>query len=162
MPDCKRPVERLKEVLFLQALHTARELQKHIEENRVHTSESKRNEIVASSKTAFATSVSHLFQVGIPVPGDPDHVMYVWFDALANYLGDRLPEEGPKSRFWPADCHIIGKDILRFHAAYFRTFLCLPVSSAERVHPRLVDYNQKMSKSKGNVVDPNGLIGLWN
>jgi methionyl-tRNA synthetase len=104
------------------------------------------------------------FRWGIPVPGDPDHVMYVWLDALTNYitaLGYPDTDGNPYRTFWPADVHVVGKDILRFHAVYWPAFLM----SAGLEPPRRVFAHgwwtvegQKMSKSLHNVVSPFELI----
>ena len=100
------------------------------------------------------------FDWGIPVPGNPKHIMYVWVDALTNYLtGVGFPdEESPQfKRYWPADVHIIGKDIIRFHAVYWPAFLMSAgVALPTRVfgHGFLYNRGEKMSKSVGNVVDP--------
>ncbi len=107
------------------------------------------------SRTSFAW--------GIPVPGDPAHVMYVWLDALTNYLSAvGFPDEGaPRWPFWPADLHIVGKEISRFHAIYWPAFLM----SAGLALPRRVYSHgwwtvegEKMSKSVGNVIDPRALV----
>lgn len=104
------------------------------------------------------------FDWGIPVPGDPRHIMYVWVDALTNYLtGVGFPDEGSASfkRYWPADVHIIGKDIIRFHAVYWPAFLMSAgVALPKRVfgHGFLYNRGEKMSKSVGNVVDPFVLV----
>jgi len=100
------------------------------------------------------------FDWGVPVPGDPKHVMYVWVDALTNYItGVGFPEEDSESfkRYWPADVHIIGKDIIRFHAIYWPAFLMsagLAVPKQVFGHGFLYNRGEKMSKSVGNVVDP--------
>ena len=100
------------------------------------------------------------FDWGIPVPGDLKHIMYVWVDALTNYLtGVGFPDENSDTfkRYWPADVHIIGKDIIRFHAVYWPAFLMSAgVKPPKRVfgHGFLYSRGEKMSKSIGNVVDP--------
>jgi methionyl-tRNA synthetase len=100
------------------------------------------------------------FDWGIKVPGDPKHIMYVWVDALTNYLtGVGFPDEDSASfkRYWPADVHIIGKDIIRFHAVYWPAFLMSAgIAPPKRVfgHGFLYNRGEKMSKSVGNVVDP--------
>jgi methionyl-tRNA synthetase len=100
------------------------------------------------------------FDWGVPVPGDPKHIMYVWVDALTNYLtGVGFPDEKSETfeRYWPADVHIIGKDIIRFHAVYWPAFLMSAgVALPRRVfgHGFLYNRGEKMSKSVGNVVDP--------
>ena len=105
------------------------------------------------------------FDWGIPVPGDPKHIMYVWVDALTNYLtGVGFPDEqSAKFKcYWPADVHIIGKDIIRFHAVYWPAFLMSAgVALPKRVfgHGFLYNRGEKMSKSVGNVIDPFVLIG---
>jgi methionyl-tRNA synthetase len=104
------------------------------------------------------------FDWGVPVPGDPDHVMYVWVDALTNYLtGAGFPDTDPAllERFWPADLHVIGKDIVRFHCVYWPAFLMSAgIELPKRVfaHGFLFNKGEKMSKSVGNVVDPYSLI----
>lgn len=100
---------------------------------------------------------------GIPVPGDPKHVMYVWVDALANYLTALgFPEKNhPLWRYWPAQLHVIGKDILRFHAVYWPAFLLsAQLALPERIfaHGFLFHRGEKMSKSLGNVIDPFDLV----
>jgi methionyl-tRNA synthetase len=100
------------------------------------------------------------FDWGVPVPGDPKHIMYVWVDALTNYLtGVGFPDEQSESfkKYWPADVHIIGKDIIRFHAVYWPAFLMSAgIALPKHVfgHGFLYNRGEKMSKSVGNVVDP--------
>jgi methionyl-tRNA synthetase len=97
---------------------------------------------------------------GVPVPWDPGHVFYVWFDALLNYytaLRFARPGEDLTARFWPADVHLIGKDILKFHAVFWPALLMaadIEVPRSEFVHGYLLMNDQKMSKSLGNVIDP--------
>jgi methionyl-tRNA synthetase len=103
------------------------------------------------------------FDWGVKVPGNPRHVMYVWLDALNNYVtGCGFPDPShPKWRFWPADVHIIGKDIVRFHAIYWPAFLLsagLPLPKRVFGHGFFTVRGEKMSKSAGNVVDPHQLI----
>ncbi len=99
------------------------------------------------------------FSWGIPLPGNPDHVLYVWFDALTNYLtGAGFPNDPDKYQsLWPADLHLVGKDILRFHAVYWPAFLMsagLPLPRTVFAHGWWTVEGEKMSKSLGNVVDP--------
>ncbi len=104
------------------------------------------------------------FRWGVPVPGDPDHVIYVWVDALTNYISALgYPDvDGELFRtFWPADVHVIGKDILRFHAVYWPAFLlAADLEPPRRVfaHGWWTNEGQKISKSLGNVIDPHALV----
>jgi methionyl-tRNA synthetase len=103
------------------------------------------------------------FDWGIPVPGNPKHVMYVWVDALTNYItATGFPDTtGPKAHYWPASAHVIGKDITRFHAIYWPAFLMsakLPLPKHIVVHGFLFNKGEKMSKSTGNVVGHTDLI----
>lgn len=162
-PDCSRPVERLKEEsYFFRLSKYGDEILKHIEENREFIQpEAKRNEITSFIKQGLRDlSVSRTtFSWGIPVPGDPRHVMYVWFDALANYLtAAGYPEE---EGCWPADVHLIGKDILRFHSVYWPAFLMsagIDLPKKVFAHGWWTVEGAKMSKSKGNVVDPEDVV----
>jgi methionyl-tRNA synthetase len=129
------------------------------------TPEHYRNEIVAFVKRGLNDlSVSRTtFDWGIPVPDDPKHVMYVWVDALTNYLSATgFPDaQAPRAHFWPASAHVIGKDITRFHAIYWPAFLLsagLPVPDQIVVHGFLFSRGEKMSKSVGNVVSPSDLV----
>ncbi len=121
----------------------------------------RRNEIVSFVKSGLRDlSISRsTFNWGVPVPGDDRHVMYVWVDALTNYItGAGYPDEkDPLWRFWPADIHVIGKDIIRFHAVYWPAFLMSAgIELPKRIfaHGFLFNRGEKMSKSVGNVVDP--------
>ncbi len=162
-PDCGRPVERLKEPsYFFRLSRYAEPLLRHIEENPGFIMpEGKRNEISSFVKEGLRDlSVSRTtFSWGVPVPDDPAHVMYVWFDALTNYLtATGYPQaDSEKGLFWPADIHLIGKDILRFHAVYWPAFLLsagLPLPKTIFAHGWWTVDGAKMSKSKGNVIDP--------
>jgi len=120
--------------------------------------EGRRNEVTSFVRGGLADlSISRTsFDWGVPVPGAPGHVMYVWVDALTNYLtGAGYP--GDVSPWWPADLHVIGKDIVRFHAVYWPAFLMsakLPLPKRVFGHGFLLHRGEKMSKSTGNVVDP--------
>src|SRR3954454_22562100 len=123
--------------------------------------DSSRAEVVSFVKGGLKDlSISRTtFDWGIKVPDDPEHVMYVWVDALTNYIsGVGFPDESdPNWRYWPADVHIIGKDIIRFHAVYWPAFLMsagIPVQKRVFAHGFLFSRGEKMSKSVGNVVDP--------
>ncbi|MBB4198860.1 methionine--tRNA ligase [Rhodoblastus sphagnicola] len=121
------------------------------------------NEIVAFVKRGLKDlSISRTtFDWGIKVPDDDRHVMYVWVDALTNYFtATDFLQGGPRAKFWPADAHVIGKDITRFHAIFWPAFLMsadLPLPKQIVVHGFLFNRGEKMSKSVGNVIDPNAL-----
>ena len=128
----------------------------------------RRNEVLSFVKSGLRDlSISRTtFDWGIPVPNDPAHVMYVWVDALTNYLtatGWLDDPQGERAKFWPANVHIIGKDIIRFHAVYWPAFLMsAEVPLPKRVFAHgfvLAKGGEKMSKSLGNVLDPFELIG---
>lgn len=127
--------------------------------------EERRNEIMSFVKSGLRDlSISRsTFNWGVPVPGDPKHVMYVWVDALTNYItGAGYPDEtDPMWAYWPANIHVIGKDIIRFHAVYWPAFLMSAgIALPKRVfaHGFLFNRGEKMSKSVGNVVDPFDLV----
>jgi methionyl-tRNA synthetase len=131
--------------------------------------EVRRNEVVSFVSGGLRDlSISRTsFDWGVPVPDHPDHVMYVWVDALTNYLtGVGFPDtESPMfRRYWPADLHMIGKDIIRFHTVYWPAFLMSAgIELPRRVfaHGFLYNRGEKMSKSVGNVVDPNALVDTF-
>ena len=120
----------------------------------------RRNEVVAFVKRGLRDlSISRTtFDWGVPVPDDPDHVMYVWVDALTNYLSAiGYPNEGDAWHYWPADLHVIGKDIVRFHAVYWPAFLMSAGIELPRQvfgHGFLMNQGAKISKSDRNGVDP--------
>ena len=130
--------------------------------------ETRRNEVasfVRSGLKDFSVSRTN-FDWGVPVPGHPDHVMYVWVDALTNYLTvTGFPDEtDERKKFWPMDLHVIGKDIVRFHAVYWPAFLMsagLPLPKRVFGHGFLLSKGEKMSKSLGNVVDPMDLVATY-
>nr|WP_294849995.1 methionine--tRNA ligase [uncultured Sphingomonas sp.] len=126
--------------------------------------ESRRNEVLRFVEGGLKDlSVSRTsFDWGVPVPGSPDHVMYVWVDALTTYMtGVGFPDRGGEfAKYWPADVHLIGKDIVRFHTVYWPAFLMsagLPLPRQVFGHGFLLAKGEKMSKSLGNVVDPMAL-----
>ncbi len=131
--------------------------------------ESRRNEVISFVKSGLKDlSVSRkTFSWGVKVPSDENHVVYVWLDALTNYLSSlKYPDENNElyKNFWPADLHIIGKDILRFHAIYWPAFLlAAKIEPPKRVygHGWILSGNEKMSKSKGNILDPLEIINTY-
>ena len=173
-PDCGRPVvDAEEEAYFFRMSKYADRLMKHIEEHPEFIQpESRKNEMVNNflkpglqdlcvSRTSFSW--------GIPVDFDPGHVVYVWLDALTNYITfcgydpDGNHDEHYK-RFWPADVHLIGKDIIRFHTIYWPIFLMalgLPLPKQVFGHPWLLMNGGKMSKSKGNVLYAEDLVELF-
>jgi len=168
-PDCGRPVEKAKEeAYFFKMSKYADKLLEYIEAHPEFIQpESRKNEMVNNflkpglqdlcvSRTSFTW--------GIPVEFDPSHVIYVWIDALSNYitaLGYNSEDKELYNKFWPADVHLIGKDILRFHTIYWPIMLMalgLPLPKQVFGHGWLLVDGGKMSKSKGNVVDPVVLV----
>ena len=129
--------------------------------------QSRKNEVVSFVKGGLRDlSISRTtFDWGIPVPDDEKHVMYVWVDALTNYVtATGWPEDTELNGFWPADLHVIGKDIVRFHAVYWPAFLMsagLPLPKRVFGHGFLFNKGEKMSKSVGNVVDPFDLVNAY-
>ncbi|UCC66956.1 MAG: methionine--tRNA ligase [Deltaproteobacteria bacterium] len=166
-PNCGRPTEKLKEKSYFFRMSKYRDaLLRYLEDNPDFIQPSSRyNEILSFVKGELKDlSISRTtFRWGVPVPNDPGHVIYVWFDALTNYI-TAVGYPGDQERFqqyWPAKCHIIGKDILRFHAVYWPTFLMsagLPLPRKIFAHGWWTVEGQKMSKSLGNVVDPYQLV----
>ncbi|WP_214629937.1 methionine--tRNA ligase [Paenibacillus agaridevorans] len=171
-PDCGRPVELVKEEsYFFRMSKYADRLLRHYEENPSFIQpESRKNEMInnfikpgledlAVSRTTF--------DWGIKVPGDPKHVIYVWIDALSNYitaLGYGEENSDSFERFWPADVHLVGKEIVRFHTIYWPIMLMaldLPLPKQVFAHGWLLTKEGKMSKSKGTVVDPVVLIDRY-
>lgn len=130
--------------------------------------DTRRNEVLSFVRGGLHDlSVSRTtFSWGVPVPGDDAHVMYVWLDALTNYItAVGFPDEGGAyARFWPADLHMVGKDILRFHTVYWPAFLMAAgLAPPKRVfaHGWWTNEGQKISKSVGNVIDPIGLVDRY-
>ncbi len=171
-PDCGRDVEKVKEEsYFFKMSHYSERLLKYYEENPTFIQpESRKNEMInnfikpgledlAVSRTAF--------EWGVKVPGNPKHVIYVWIDALSNYitaLGYGTDEDGKFNKYWPADVHLVGKEIVRFHTIYWPIILMaldLPLPKKVFAHGWLLMKDGKMSKSKGNVVDPEPIIDRY-
>ena len=179
-PDCGRPCQPAKEeAYFLKLSKYADRLIEHINTHPEFIQpESRKNEMMNNfllpglqdlcvSRTSF--------KWGIPVDFDPDHVVYVWLDALTNYITglgydvdgeDRLDENGEDlyKKFWPADLHLIGKDIIRFHTIYWPIILMAlgePLPKQVFGHPWLLQGDGKMSKSKGNVIYADDLVDMF-
>jgi len=143
---------------------------KHIEENPVCIQpEEYRQGILKRLKENPLRDLScsrTTFKWGVPVPGDDKHVMYVWFDALSNYIsGIELLKNGTNAKYWPAQCHIIGKDIIWFHCVIWPCMLMsagLPLPKTVFAHGFVQDKcGAKMSKSVGNVVNPNDMLDKY-
>lgn len=174
-PDCGRGVELLKEQSYFFRMNKyADRLLKFYEENPDFIQpESRKNEMINNfiKPGLEDLCVSRTtFDWGIPVPNDPKHVIYVWLDALTNYitaigyLSNNLEERQKFERYWPADVHVVGKEIVRFHTIYWPIMLMalgLPLPKKVFAHGWLLIDGGKMSKSKGNVVDPTILISRY-
>ncbi|QOY37449.1 methionine--tRNA ligase [Anaerobacillus isosaccharinicus] len=171
-PDCNRAVEKVRETsYFFKMSKYADRLLKYYEDNPGFIQpESRKNEMInnfikpgledlAVSRTSF--------EWGVKVPSDPKHVIYVWIDALSNYitaLGYGTDNQGKYEQYWPADVHLVGKEIVRFHTIYWPIMLMaldLPLPKKVFGHGWLLMKDGKMSKSKGNVVDPVPLIDRY-
>ncbi|WP_312884281.1 methionine--tRNA ligase [Clostridium psychrophilum] len=172
-PDCGRPVEKAKEeAYFFKMSKYADRLIKYIETHPEFIQpESRKNEMINNFLKPGLQDLCvsrTTFDWGIPVEFDPGHVIYVWVDALANYitaLGYNGEDTSLFDKFWPADVHLIGKDILRFHTIYWPIMLMalnLPLPKQVFGHGWLLfDGGVKMSKSRGNVVDPVILVNQF-
>jgi len=173
-PDCGRPVQEAKEEAYFFKLSKYQDrLMKHIEQNPDFIQpESRKNEMINNfikpglqdlcvSRTSF--------KWGIPVDFDDKHIIYVWIDALSNYItGLGYDEDGNNDelykKYWPADLHLIGKDILRFHTIYWPIMLMalgVPLPKQIFGHPWLIQNDGKMSKSKGNVMYADDMVRLF-
>ncbi|GLC90381.1 methionine--tRNA ligase [Lysinibacillus piscis] len=168
-PDCGRPVHKVKEEsYFFNMKKYAECLLAYYEENvEFIEPESRKNEMINNfiKPGLEDLSVSRTsFDWGIKVPGDPKHVIYVWVDALTNYitsLGYLSEDDTLFKKYWPADVHVVGKDIVRFHTIYWPIFLMaldLPLPKKVFAHGFIMMKDGKMSKSKGNVIYPEMLI----
>ena len=166
-PDCHRPVQEVAEeaYFFKMSKYQDRVLQ-YIEDHPDFIQPvSRRNEMINFIKQGLDDlCISRTsFNWGIPVPIDPKHVIYVWFDALTNYLTPIGYLDDPEKfhKYWPADLHLVGKEIVRFHTIIWPCILMaldLPLPKKVYGHGWLIVDGDKMSKSKGNVIDPIGLI----
>ena len=173
-PDCGRPVkEASEEAYFFKMSKYAPRLIKYIEEHPDFIQpESRKNEMV---NTFLKPGLQDLcvsrtsFKWGIPVDFDPKHVVYVWIDALSNYItGLGYDVDGNSSelykKYWPADLHLIGKDILRFHTIYWPIMLMaldIPLPKQVFGHPWMIQSDGKMSKSRGNVLYADDMVDYF-
>ncbi|MFC1542809.1 methionine--tRNA ligase [Pseudomonadota bacterium] len=164
-PDCKRAVEKVQEESYFFRLSGFQDrLIEHINANPDFIApESRKNEVLRFIESGLHDlSVSRTtFSWGIPVPGDENHVIYVWIDALTNYISALDFPEHEIPKYWPADVQLIGKDILRFHAVYWSAMLMaaeLPLPKRIFAHGWWTVEGQKMSKSLGNALRPADLL----
>jgi methionyl-tRNA synthetase len=170
-PNCGRPTETISEENYFFKLSAfedklLRYYQEHPEFIRPET---RRNEVMSFVKSGLRDlSISRsTFKWGIPVPDDPGHVIYVWLDALSNYItaigygSDKKKDEQTFEKYWPAEVHIIGKEIVRFHCVYWPAFLMaagLPLPKTIMAHGWILFEQDKMSKSRGNIVRAETII----
>lgn len=169
-PDCKRPVERLSEYNYFFKMGQYQD--RLIDYIKAHETfirpESRRNEVLGFLQTQKLGDLSisrpkSRLTWGIELPFDREYVTYVWFDALVNYVSalEYLAPAGSSDRFWPANVHLVGKDILTTHAVYWSTMLMaldLPLPETIFAHGWWTVNGEKMSKSRGNVVDPYHMV----
>ena len=164
-PECGRPTETVSEENYFFKLSAFEDklLKLYRDQPDFIRPETRRNEVMSFVRSGLRDlSVTRsTFRWGVPVPGDPGHVIYVWLDALSNYctaIGFGSPDPADQQRFqryWPADVHMIGKEIVRFHCVYWPAFLMaagLPLPKTIVAHGWLLFEHDKMSKSRGNVV----------
>jgi methionyl-tRNA synthetase len=161
-PECGRPTETVKEENYFFKLSAFEDklLKLYAQQPDFIRPETRRNEVISFVRSGLRDlSISRsTLAWGIPVPDDPKHVIYVWFDALANYitaLGYGSDDPSKYEKYWPADVHMVGKEIVRFHCVYWPAILMaagLPLPKAIVAHGWLLFEENKMSKSRGNIV----------
>src|SRR6266496_19429 len=161
-PECGRPTETIKEENYFFKLSAFAEqlLELYTKQPDFIRPQTRRNEVIAFVRSGLRDlSISRsTFSWGIPVPDDPKHVIYVWWDALENYitaLGYGSSEDTKYKKYWPADVHMVGKEIVRFHSVYWPALLLaagLPLPKSIVAHGWLLFEESKMSKSRGNIV----------
>ncbi|HHY04239.1 MAG TPA: methionine--tRNA ligase [Thermoanaerobacterales bacterium] len=171
-PDCGRPVQRIREEAYFFKLSKYQDkMIKYIEDHPdfiqpVSRQKEMINNFLKPGLEDLCVSRTS-FDWGIPVPFDKEHVIYVWIDALSNYitaLGYSLEDDSMMKKYWPADVHLVGKEIVRFHTIIWPIMLMalgLPLPKQVFGHGWLILEGGKMSKSKGNVVDPKVLVNLY-
>ncbi len=169
-PDCGRPTETVHEENYYFKLSAFQDqlIRLYTEQPDFIRPETRRNEVLAFVRGGLRDlSISRsTFSWGIPVPDDPEHVVYVWLDALANYitaLGYGSNDTGKFDKYWPADVHMIGKEIVRFHCVYWPAFLLaagLPLPKSITAHGWLLFEESKMSKSRGNIVRAETIVDV--
>lgn len=169
-PDCGRETAKLKESSYFFKMSKYQDaILEHINNNPDFIRpESRRNEIISFIKEGLRDlSISRInFSWGIPMEENPKHVIYVWVDALTNYLSalGYFDESNDRKKYWPADFHLVGKDILRFHTVYWPAMLLsagIPLPKSVFAHGWWTVDGQKMSKSMGNAIDPFWLVEMF-
>ena len=169
-PECGRITETVQEenYFFKLSAFADKLLRLYTEQPEWIRPETRRNEVISFVKSGLKDlSISRsTFSWGIPVPDDPKHVIYVWLDALANYitaLGYGSPDPSKYEKYWPADVQMIGKEIVRFHCVYWPAFLMaagLPLPKGIMAHGWLLFEENKMSKSRGNIVRAETIVDV--
>ncbi len=169
-PDCGRPTETVHEENYYFKLSAFQDqlIRLYTEQPDFIRPETRRNEVLSFVRGGLRDlSISRsTFSWGIPVPDDPKHVVYVWLDALANYitaLGYGSSDPSKFDQYWPADVHMIGKEIVRFHCVYWPAFLLaagLPLPKGITAHGWLLFEESKMSKSRGNIVRAETIVDV--
>jgi methionyl-tRNA synthetase len=172
-PECGRPTETVHEenYFFKLSAFADKLLRLYTEQADFIRPETRRNEVMSFVRSGLRDlSVSRsTFKWGVPVPDDPKHVIYVWLDALSNYItaiGYGSPDKADQQKFekyWPADLHMIGKEIVRFHCVYWPAFLMaagLPLPKGIVAHGWLLFEENKMSKSRGNIVRAETIVDV--